>query len=416
MSTACALRRHSNLLVVLLFSALMCGTVASLRPDARVKDSRSLFLLAGTPTNYGDQAFPVTLYRINSDGKLKSVREVVGQKDGLYSVRQADQAIFVAYPHVLPSSVSIIHTDEPLRTDALAFNSRGLTPIQNKEGLSESPGSGVNELFPLVKGSMDPKRGTLVSVSSALEEDQRIQADRWNQYKDFRFDGIPGGFALTAGPFGLLDDQKIRMSIFGRAIDIENVPPLMERTPTGAIAWLMVVSSRYSVLSFADSAPKKSQEPPSRDREMFVHDRYEDQWRRIKIEGTRPRLRIFGFWLTTIVAMENPDHKPSPGRQSERNSETAQFPNIQMGYENLAGSESWLPGILVLENLDDGRKIRIETGQEDSEILRVERDVVLYRVNDTIYQSKIGGNQLKGTTVVVKDEDVPEIHWAFWSK
>jgi len=41
---------------------------------------------------------------------------------------------------------------------------------------------------------------------------------------------------------------------------------------------------------------------------------------------------------------------------------------------------------------------------------------VLYRVNDTIFQAQIAGGKLRGTTVVVKDEDVPEIHWVFWSK
>jgi len=74
------------------------------------------------------------------------------------------------------------------------------------------------------------------------------------------------------------------------------------------------------------------------------------------------------------------------------------------------------PGVLVLQNLADGRKIRIETGQEDSEILTVDQEKVLYRVNDTIYQAHIVGEQLKDSTVVVKDEDVPEIHWVFWSK
>ncbi len=78
--------------------------------------------------------------------------------------------------------------------------------------------------------------------------------------------------------------------------------------------------------------------------------------------------------------------------------------------------ESLFLGILTLQNLADGRKIRIVTGQEDSEILRVQGDIVLYRVNDEIYQARIAGDQLKDTTLVVKDDDVPEIHWAFWSR
>jgi hypothetical protein len=87
-----------------------------------------------------------------------------------------------------------------------------------------------------------------------------------------------------------------------------------------------------------------------------------------------------------------------------------------LAYAHGAGDENRIPGILVMQNLSDARKIRIETGQEDSEILWVGSDNVLYRVNDTIYQAKIAGDKLQDTTVVVKDEDVPEIHWVFWSK
>jgi hypothetical protein len=114
--------------------------------------------------------------------------------------------------------------------------------------------------------------------------------------------------------------------------------------------------------------------------------------------------------------MRNPDHQPGPGRKSERSRETDRLPNVQEQYSIFAGKWVLAPGILVLQNLADGRKIRIETGQEDSEILRVEGETVLYRVNDTIYQAKIVGDQIKDAIVIVKDEDVPEIHWAFWSK
>ena len=52
----------------------------------------------------------------------------------------------------------------------------------------------------------------------------------------------------------------------------------------------------------------------------------------------------------------------------------------------------------------------------DSEILDVSGDIVLYRVNDAIYQARITGNQINDKKILVKDEDVPEIHWVFWSK
>lgn len=85
--------------------------------------------------------------------------------------------------------------------------------------------------------------------------------------------------------------------------------------------------------------------------------------------------------------MFNPDRKPSPGRENERGVEAfgpyeiagsrgnpgnARFPLVQGQFD----SDVFSPGVLVLQNLDDGRKIRIETGQEDSEILNVNGDIV----------------------------------------
>jgi hypothetical protein len=37
-------------------------------------------------------------------------------------------------------------------------------------------------------------------------------------------------------------------------------------------------------------------------------------------------------------------------------------------------------------------------------------------VNDTIYQAGIAGNQIQDPVVIVKDEDVPEVHWVFWAQ
>jgi hypothetical protein len=91
------------------------------------------------------------------------------------------------------------------------------------------------------------------------------------------------------------------------------------------------------------------------------------------------------------------------------------LPNVRDEYNNSPYGDIWRSGTQILQNLEDDRKIRIETNQEDSEILYAGADTVLYRVNDVIYQAKILGDKLQNPSVVVKDDDVPEIHWVFWS-
>ena len=74
-------------------------------------------------------------------------------------------------------------------------------------------------------------------------------------------------------------------------------------------------------------------------------------------------------------------------------------------------------GKLLLQNLVDGRNLTINTGQQDSEVLDVCEDgFVLYRVNNEIFSARIEGDTLSAATLVVKGEDVPEVHWAFWSR
>jgi hypothetical protein len=63
-----------------------------------------------------------------------------------------------------------------------------------------------------------------------------------------------------------------------------------------------------------------------------------------------------------------------------------------------------IPGTLLLDNLEDGRRITLDTGQEDSEILTVRADgLVLYRVNDSIFAAQIAGDKLTKPSLVVKD-------------
>ena len=150
-----------------------------------------------------------------------------------------------------------------------------------------------------------------------------------------------------------------------------------------------------------------------------MHDRARNTWEIMQLEGnaTADRSRLFGDWLASRVSLLLQNPRPAPGRDNERNFETASLPDVQNEYHDYFDHlKIWLSGAQILQNLRDGRKIRIDTAQEDSEILNVKGTEVFYRINDAIYQSRIVGNKLDKPTLLVQDEDVPEIHWVFWSK
>jgi hypothetical protein len=71
-----------------------------------------------------------------------------------------------------------------------------------------------------------------------------------------------------------------------------------------------------------------------------------------------------------------------------------------------------IPGKLAIRNLADGRRLMLNTGQEDSEVLAIAKNgVMLYRVNDAIYAAKIDGDRIGSPSLVVKNPAVTDIHW-----
>jgi hypothetical protein len=78
--------------------------------------------------------------------------------------------------------------------------------------------------------------------------------------------------------------------------------------------------------------------------------------------------------------------------------------------------DCYYPGILYLFNVQTRQYIEWNTGQGDSEVLLMEGDTVYYRVNTGIYRTQIKQNgQIAKPVLLLKDERVPDIHWAFSS-
>jgi hypothetical protein len=81
----------------------------------------------------------------------------------------------------------------------------------------------------------------------------------------------------------------------------------------------------------------------------------------------------------------------------------------------------YYPGILFLYNVESKKYIEWETMengmfQGDSEILLVADETVYFRVNDKIYEVPIkNGNKLGEFKLLVQDDRVRDIHWAFIS-
>jgi hypothetical protein len=415
--------RCRTLWVCFVLSLLCCVRVAE--QGAGATQSQQLYLLAGTTTQHSDDSYPVLLYRVGKNKKLELAREVVPQSDGIRFVYAWEDAIFALHPHNSATKACIVHTNEPMRADDVTIGHQNATLASTATTIAAPPGSALVLLAPWITNLTAPTpppaqfNVTVARISSgSAGPGPREQFDTWSDYAYLRYEGAPGGPNFVPGLVGSIETNDLTIDFFGHSSVVDKLPPDLGMTNTKIVPFIIAASEEYLILTTQFSREDIRSGKLGDSLQLHVHDRLRDRWDLIQSEGNSPRLRLFGPWLTTIVGNWSEHQGPNPGRDNERSEadKTERLPPVQSLYRSFVGHNISLPGILVLQNLADGRKIRIETGQEDSEILQINGETVLYRINDTIYEAKIDSDQLKGATVVVKDDDVPEIHWAFWSK
>lgn len=137
----------------------------------------------------------------------------------------------------------------------------------------------------------------------------------------------------------------------------------------------------------------------------------------ITVEGNSSKPKLLGRWISWSVIQSGGDAL-SPGRGNERLADTKDLPDVAAAYQaadGAPGDPDYLhqPGKLILEDPRDDWHFDIVTGQEDSEVLYADAATMLYRINDAIYQVDLQGGTPGGLPrLIVKDVDVPEVHWA----
>jgi hypothetical protein len=77
------------------------------------------------------------------------------------------------------------------------------------------------------------------------------------------------------------------------------------------------------------------------------------------------------------VQFWDPGHPQNPGATHERDTETDVLPNTRALYAMSGARNCRIPGVLVLQNLETAKKVTINTGEEDSEILVIHEGTVL---------------------------------------
>jgi hypothetical protein len=378
-----------------------------------------LYLLAETPADYHVGGSGLSLYALGASHTLKLIREIVPVPDpahpgdfgnGVWAVRDdMGDKIYVAYPNIVPSTVSIIHKERPALNDEVEFNPQHLTVLTTDFGIAAGEGRQSYLLctfLPSFEAYKRSVRSSLVSIAGDMPANgPRVRQGDWTMFNSFRYQGAPGGEGRLTGidPLGYIKDNHLRMRAeagpppYSMKLDLDSVPPFPIAGDPGDTLFIVAANARYFAfipLIHSPEHPFPYPVPPY----VCVHDRNRNTWKKLTSSSTVPNTRkIFASWLATIVEVPHPGEVvENPGAKDE-------------------STQTSIPGTLVLDNLEDGRRIILDTGQEDSEILTVRHDgLVLYRVNDSIFAAQIAGDKLTKPSLVVEDDDVPEVHWVFW--
>jgi len=275
---------------------------------------------------------------------------------------------------------------------------------------------------PEVTAAIDLEKVALSQTSSP----SRVSSGSPQDYAHLYTMGMAGGPSNDFFLWGYRESKNLlfRTGRFGtKGVSVDTLPDSFRIPENKEDIGILAANPSYLILGNYYVDVPRSKDAVA---DLFIHNRTKNTWKELQIPGGSSRVRLFGSWLAVI--QQWPRHPPgiagppwdplhvypNPGRANERGSESPNLPNVQAEYAFGVARDSIMPGSLELDNIEDGRRITIQTYQEDSEILLVTAaGVVLYRVNESIFEARIQGSKLVDTATIVKDKNAEEIHWAF---
>ncbi len=365
------------------------------------------YVIAACPIQTGDARFPATLYSI-SPNALDPIRLIVSKGRGTSFVRPYYYERVVVIGEAEPdqaghAAFAIIRMDSPSASKSIE--------------LSYPPGFTILQCYLFSLSPFEPKIGC--EITREAQEYQLIgqtlnggtqESLPWEVLSESIISGMPGG-GLEGGDFlyvaadahGRLVTRitKTKSVSLGLTLAVD-----MQIPPKDNL--VMCVNNHYvsAILAASNQRTNASGAGESR---YFLFNKRDRKWETLIAQGARTFLRGFGEWLAGAVA--DPERgTPSPGTNSLRKERTPTGVPADLRF---GSARIYLPGMLFIYNVNTKRKILFSTGQGDSEVLLVDAETIYYRVNDSIFQARIGVDGLKEIKSLVHAPAVADVHWAF---
>lgn len=271
-------------------------------------------------------------------------------------------------------------------------------------------------VFSVVLGTNHSKIQNIYTVLMEGFSSKDIKA---NDFQNFICSGHVGGPIKNGDAFGLVYDTLDSKIKIAKTFKIEDRPIFNYQMtnylvkPKGRYISAIVKNDKWVVL---DIDPEGKENLTT----YHIQSTNKDNEHTLDIEGDQTRTRSFNNWLAGSIAQSNPEGKKlSPGTKYRKKEADNYGPPYDIMTKVL---ELYYPGKLFLYHMSSRQYIEwatLENGdpQGDSEIILVEDETVYYRINDKIYQAEIvNSKELGESKLLVQDDRVRDIHWAFFSE
>jgi hypothetical protein len=371
-----------------------------------VLNADNLYLIQGTPTNTFVHFYPTNLLKYDSDTKqIELINEITTDKEGSEFIRlYYDEKIIV---------ISKIPKDKGT-TEEIVID---MNNTENSKLLKYVYGSNYTNLYSYLLRIPDkglyqtiylsdlPNETLLLGINVITLETEYFPM---SFIKNVILSGrspisLPG--SDTKG-FMINDDLNLRTG----GTDKNSIKdPIGIKLPEIAVKRVsnhisaQIVNEKIVVLVDSGKKPKNNQ---IGNKSLLVLNKTKDEWGKVSISGSQSGVTNFGnYWLGGYVQEDNKE-------QFFKN----KIHINSKAYWRLVGQDIYAPGILFMYNTETKLYFEIITNDADSEILLIEDNDVYYRIYDEIYKAEIVDDKVAEGKLLVKNDIVSDIHWAFISK
>jgi len=376
---------------------------------AKAQKTENLYLISGHPYSGTDEEFETFLWKYNKE-VLDTIKVLSNEEDFLVNVKiYPDQKMAVIYKI---SSIRNRHIDRNNRFEILTFGDsiRSMeTRLENQGRLityNLLPNSDDIMCYFSNENAQEPRDFSLFNVVDRVFRESDI-----GNFKESILSGEYGG-ATEGGDYIVSYSSKGNGFLEIPFHEDRSIRPkfpfeIPEQYQFKSYSRHLVAINNSNVFMVAGKKNTASGELGSR--QLIIYNKKEKNWHDLTILGDLAKSRGFGEWIVGYIANTSLEDEILPGSEKWTERKSGLSPMVRFRH--------YAPGILYFYNAYTKTYFELKTDQADSEVIHIQGNTVIYRVYDKLYTVKIiEGKDLGDSKLLLKDNRVPDMHWAFFGK